>query len=155
MIFLILGLILFGLWYLADKTLGERFHNYLKWLSLAVIVFFVLFDINLMLETNRLIDVREANPLGLSYTDPVNNVTSVVYGSQTPDTGTIVSYHYAELALWPVFTGLLPAAFIGIGGFIVMQIVSMWYDEYTGYRRRNDGKDSKEKRVYVSDTKRD
>lgn len=153
MIFLILGLILFGIWYVTDRTLGERFNQLLKWLSLGVIIFFVLFDINLMFETSRMIDVREANPLGISYTDPNNNVTTTVYGSQTVDTGTVVAYHYLEFSLWPVFTGLLPAAFIGIGGMIVIQIMSMWYDAYIKGEGSNVKNKNKE-RILNNDTKR-
>lgn len=155
MIYIIFSLFLFALWYVADKQLGERFENYLKWLSLAVIVFFVLYDINLMMETNRMIDVRLANPLGFSYTDPTTNVTTTMFGSQTQDTSAVIAYHVIEMSIWPVFTGLLPAAFIGIAGFIVIQIMRMWYDQYT-MNYKGDKIDNKNKKgVFDLNSKRD
>lgn len=137
MIFIILGLFLAALWYVADKQLGARFESYIKWPALAIIVFFLIFDVNMMLETSRFIDVRVANPAGIEYVDTNLSVTTVMYGQHTEDTGTIMAYHYSELAIWPILTGLLPDLFLAIGGYMVLQMMMLWYDDYRGVKREN------------------
>jgi hypothetical protein len=130
--FIILGLILFALWYVSDKALKERFVEYVKWPALAIIVFFFVFDINMFIETNRFIEVRKANPLGLNYVDFGTGNTTLMYGLSTEDTAAVMSYHYADIGSWPIITGLLELIFLFVGGCIVLLLVQMWYDNYRG-----------------------
>lgn len=132
MIFLMFALLLYGIWYISNKYLGKRFEGYLKWTSLAVIIFFAIFDINMMIETWRYVEVQRIAPNGIVYTDPVTGVSTRMYGAGTEDSGTIMAYHYAEFAIWPIFTGLLPLVFTAIIGYICINVLKLWYDEYRG-----------------------
>lgn len=132
MIFIVFGLMLFGLWYVTDKKLGSNFKSYLKYPSLAVIVFFVLVDINLMMETNQYIATQKYAPNGFTYVDPTTGTTTRLYGAATTDSASVMAYHYAEFEVWKIFVMILPEMFLAIGGFMIFQILHLWYDEYRG-----------------------
>jgi hypothetical protein len=59
MMYWFLATLFFGLWYVADKQLKQRFNPYLKWGALAMIFLFVFFDGFMFLETERLINAHE------------------------------------------------------------------------------------------------
>ncbi len=135
MLYGIFALILFALWYCADRALGERFLPYAKWTALAIIALFFLFDFAMTLETNRMIATLNANPNGVMY---VYNATlnTTMFAQNGTDTLNVVAYHFSEYAFWPVLFNLLPMLFIAIAGYIVMQILMLWYDDYRGIKRQ-------------------
>lgn len=100
LMFITYSLILFGLWYLVNKRLGPRFQSYLKWPSLAVIVFFALFNINMIIEFNRYIEVQQHSPNGFIYTDPGTGRSTIMYGAATTDSATVLAHHFSEYSIW-------------------------------------------------------
>jgi len=151
MMFFILGLILFALWYITDKALGERFLNYLKWPALAIIFVFIVVDLHFFIETNRFIEVRKANAFGLNYVDFGTGNTTIMYGLSTEDTAAVMVYHYIDVTSWPIIFGLLELLFLMVGGFMILQLVSIWYDAFRNgedvFKKDNDSSKSKVDRV--------
>lgn len=132
MIFIIWGLILGLMIYLADKYYNDKFLPYLKYGGIVFVGILFAFDIFMFIETDRFIKTREAGgDLGLEYSY-FNNVTNLtvstsMYAKQTIDSGTIVAYHYSEYSVIQYFNMALPYLAIFLSTALVLQYVLIFY----------------------------
>lgn len=134
MIYLVFGLLLCLLWYLADKNLKGQFLPYLKWPALIFALFFVGYDIYYNIQLERIIHIDEDHADGIkySYYDNVTNTTNEVklYALQGTDRGEVFSFFKAEQGM-DSFLGSIMAdvLYLCIFGLIV-QYLSILYDRY-------------------------
>lgn len=131
MFLLYFALMLFGLWYLGDKKLGPQFVSWLKYPSLAFILVLAAVDIFFMIETQRLIEVRQFGQDGILYEPDGKPFT--IYAHDSEDTGELVTYHLVEYQAIGIITYALPyLALLTVIGYLFQFF-------YSTYLRVKDG----------------
>lgn len=112
MFLLYFALMLFGIWFLANKKFGNNFVAWLKYPSLAFLLILAGVDIFFMYENQKLIETQQfgVNGISYSYFNNVTNssVTTTMYSATSSDTGEIMAYHFTEYQAMKIITYVLP-----------------------------------------------
>jgi hypothetical protein len=136
MIYLMFGLLLMLLWYLADKNLKKYFLSILKWPALLFAMYFIGFDLYYNVQFERIAHIDEDHANGLLYThwdaDLNTTVETRLFALQGADRGVVFAYFTAENELNSLFGGLLgPLLDLAILG-LVIQVLYIFYQDYRG-----------------------
>lgn len=148
MIFLLIGLFLGLIWYIADKSLKERFLPYLKWPSLFVIILMVSTDIFFFVEMERFLKAKAVggdNGIAYSFFDNNTNLTvqHTMFAKQDQDSATIFVFHNIEYAIMEIILQYWELIAIFLGTVFVLQYLYIVYYNAL-YNKKQEFDDKKE-----------